>query len=115
MVLKGKQTVSINNTAAFQLIGMTQFISDLSIRRTFDDVFNPIEKITVPLQYAYKSVKHLSLVKKKTFSDPFEGVSEYIQCAVNFSSSRKRDKRRPPRSVLTGILISPSSLLIRND
>jgi len=37
-------------------------------------VFKPIEEVSVPLMHAYKCVKHLSTVKKKNFSDAFEGV-----------------------------------------
>lgn len=66
-------SMSLANSSTIMRV-FFDLVLDSSEARTFDDVFRPIEEVTVPLQYAYKSVKHLSTVKTKKFGDAFEGV-----------------------------------------
>ncbi|XP_067933579.1 uncharacterized protein [Watersipora subatra] len=53
-------------------------LKDFGQATSFDDIFKPMEEVSVPLQNAYNVVKHLSTVKKKTFADTYEGIFKHV-------------------------------------
>ena len=75
-MLAHKQLKSNQNNANF-LVNVNESvipIVDFGQASSFEDIFQPIEEVSVPLQNAYRAIKHLSTVKKKTFNDAYEGV-----------------------------------------
>ena len=55
----------------------TIVLVDFGQKTNFAAIFDPIEQLSVPLNHAVKTVKHLSTVKKKTFTDAYEGVRKH--------------------------------------
>ena len=76
-IIKGGAKLAIEFET--KLAAHSEQLSDVHYPKTFESVFKPIEEITVPINYVWRTSKHLSHVTNQDYKSAFQRIDRQIK------------------------------------